>query len=425
MTTARRAAVLVILDGMRRDLIAPELTPNICALMGRGTQFLAYRSVFPSATRVVSSCTATGCWPAHHGLRGNSMALIEAGQIVPHDAGHPDFLQHRRRVTGRALDRPTMAERLAGRGGSVVFSNVSPGAAYAHDPDGFGFVYHRAGSFGPGRVALDDGIGDVTLDAAGDAAMTRRFLDEAVGRDGRHPALAVLWLGEPDSSQHKHPLGSPAANAAIAAADARLGEVMAAVDRSRADGDAVLLLAGSDHGHQTVTEVIDINAVLAEAGFKSAGESAEDGLIAVSNGTGCLVYLSPVRTDGAEVVAFLRAQAWCARLYDAADLPEIGQAASGGLLCAVTMRCDGSENEFGVPGCGASAKPLGAKPGRLGFGQHGGLGRWEQMPFMIAEGAGFAAGGVDGRDASPVDLAPTILGHLGVAADGCDGASLL
>ncbi len=424
MTTATRAAVLVILDGMRRDLITPELTPNICALMVRGTQFAAYRSVFPSATRVVSSCTATGCQPRHHGLRGNSMALLENGQIVPHDAGHPDFLQHRRRVTGHALDRPTMAERLAGRGGSAVFSNVSPGAAYAHDPDGFGFVYHRAGSFGPGRTPLAVGIEDVTPDAEGDARMTKQFLGEAITRDGRNAALAVLWLGEPDASQHCHPLGSPGANAAIAAADTRLGEVMAVVAQRRAGGDNVLLLAGSDHGHQTVTEVIDVNAALAEAGFKSSGETAGDGLLAISNGTGCLVYLSPTRTDGQVICDFLRSQPWCGQLFEGATLAGIGHEASGGLLCALTMRCDMTSNAFGVPGSGASAKPLGAKPDRLGFGQHGGLGPWEQMPFLVAEGAGFMPGAVDTRDASPIDLAPTILRHLGVAADGCDGGCL-
>ena len=27
---------------------------------------------------------------------------------------------------------------------AIIFNNVSPGAARAHDPDGFGDVYHRA-----------------------------------------------------------------------------------------------------------------------------------------------------------------------------------------------------------------------------------------------------------------------------------------
>ncbi|WP_204269753.1 hypothetical protein, partial [Klebsiella michiganensis] len=68
-----------------------------------------------------------------------------------HDVGKPEFVDTKRRLTGTVLARPTLAERLADHGGAVIFNNVSPGAAYMHDPDGHGHVFHRAGSFGPGR----------------------------------------------------------------------------------------------------------------------------------------------------------------------------------------------------------------------------------------------------------------------------------
>ena len=42
-----------------------------------------------------------------------------------------------------------------------------------HDPDGYGHVYHRAGSFAPGRIPLD--ALNVALDAAGDRAMTQQL----------------------------------------------------------------------------------------------------------------------------------------------------------------------------------------------------------------------------------------------------------
>lgn len=149
-------AVIVVLDGLRRDFVTPSTTPRLHGFAGHAASFLAHRSVFPSATRVVSSCVATGCYPNRHGMQGNSFALFEGGRIVAHDAGLPDFLQHKRAVTGSSLAMPTLAQRLAPHGGVWVFSNVSPGAAYAHDPDGWGHVYHRAGSFGPGRVPVAD-----------------------------------------------------------------------------------------------------------------------------------------------------------------------------------------------------------------------------------------------------------------------------
>src|SRR5262245_2901514 len=204
-----RPVVVVVLDGLRRDLITEPHMPALSRFARRSQIFAAHRSMFPSATRVVSASFATGCTPARHELAGNTLALLEKGRLVYHDAGHPDFLQHKRRVTGRSLAAPTLAERLASGGGMVLFSNVSPGAAYAHDPDGYGFVYHRAGSFGPGRTPLDGAQAlKVAQDAAGERAMTGRFIDEVL--IARQPPLAILWMGEPDATQHRVPLGSPA-----------------------------------------------------------------------------------------------------------------------------------------------------------------------------------------------------------------------
>ena len=160
-----------------------------------------------------------------------------------------------------------MAERLSGHGGMILFSNVSPGAAYAHDPDGYGYVYHRAASFGPGRKRIE-GAGALKIgqDAAGERAMTVRFVDEVLFE--RRPALALLWMGEPDASQHVMPLGSPQHLAVLRQADANLARVVEAVDRLRDKGDDVLLIACSDHGHQTVSRVIDIEAELVAVGLK-------------------------------------------------------------------------------------------------------------------------------------------------------------
>ena len=280
-----RRAIVVVLDGLRRDLVTAATTPQLAALARRAEWADAHRSVFPSATRVVSAAFATGCHPGRNELQGNSLALLEAGRLVTHDAGHPDFLQHKRRITGRALAVPTLAERLAKAGGSIVFSNVSPGAAYAHDPDGHGHVYHRTGSFGPGRQPITgDGALRVSVDAAGDAAMATRFIDEVVSE--RRPALGLLWLAEPDTTQHACPLGSPEHLAVLAQADATAGRVIAAVDRQRQRGDDLLLIVGSDHGHQTVSRIIDVDAELIAAGLKTGPGSADE--VAPSNGTAIL-----------------------------------------------------------------------------------------------------------------------------------------
>ena len=60
---ARRIAVLVVMDGLRGDMVTPELTPALCEIARRSRVFTAHPSVFPSATRVTAASIATGCRP--------------------------------------------------------------------------------------------------------------------------------------------------------------------------------------------------------------------------------------------------------------------------------------------------------------------------------------------------------------------------
>ena len=113
-----KRVVLVILDGLRRDFVDAARTPHLAEFAARAEWFPAYRTAFPSATRVVTATLVTGCHPARHTLQGNAMALLEDGVLVAHDVGRPDFLARKRTVTGHALAVPTLAERLAPHGGA-------------------------------------------------------------------------------------------------------------------------------------------------------------------------------------------------------------------------------------------------------------------------------------------------------------------
>jgi len=411
-----RRAVVVIADGMRRDAVTQAETPTLMALRASGTWFAAHRPVFPSATRVSSASFATGCWPATHGLQGNTVALLEAGRPVRHDVGDHRFFSRWRGLSGGTLRVPTLARRLRGQGGVVVYANASPGAALAHDPDGDGVVRHRAFGQGPGRTPLPPL--PVVTEPPGDAEMTARFLAEVLPR---RPALAVLWLGGPDVTQHAAPLGSPEALAALGAADACIAAVAAAVQAQRKAGDDVLLILGADHGHETVAEVIDIEAELVAAGLKASAES--DDVVVCSNGTAALIYTAP-EVALAPLGAWLAARPWAGSVHAAAALPALGQAAEQGLAFAIAMRVDPGPNAHGVPGLARAAKPVAGKPDRLGCGQHGGLGPHETAPFLIMEGRGFAAGATVTALSTIIDLAPSILRHLAQPEAGCEGAAL-
>ncbi len=422
-----RRAIVLFLDGLRRDMLTERWTPNLWQHAAAAEQFKQHRSVFPSATRVVSSSVSTGCHPAKHEMQGNSLVLIEDGRLAVHDAGHPEFLQHKRRVTGRALAMPTLAERLAAHGGAAIYANVSPGAAYAHDPDGHGHVYHRAGSFGPdpagpGRKPVAGwNASDIKLGIAGDRALTDRFIEDAIL--GRKPALALLWCAEPDYTQHATALGSAEQLAVLADADRNAGRVIDAVGKARASGDDVLFVVGSDHGHQTVCGIIDIEAELVAAGLKDRAGSGD--VVSVSNGTSALIYVHASHERSIDAIgAFLAKQPWADRVIGRDELADYGQAPRNSLAFAIAMAANEAPNAFGIPGQSFAAKPATGKADRLGFGQHGGLARYEQSPFLLLQGSGFIAGAKRDAPSSVIDIAPTILTHLGVPFAGIDGRPL-
>ena len=415
-----RRAVIVILDGLRRDMVGSRTTPNLAGNRADFTWFAAHSSVFPSTTRVAAACIATGRRPAHHGLFGNNVVLRHDGRLTCFDAGKPGFFEHMRRLTGAALRAPTLAERLAPHGGSIVLSNVSPGAAYAHDPDGHGHVYHRAGSYGPGGKPLDDDTSAAV--AAGDRDMTDRFCDHVL-RQSR-PALAVLWLEDPDHTQHATPLGSQQHLAALKRADRCAGRVIETCAQLAADeGDDVLLIVGSDHGHHTVRREIDVQAALCKAGF--GREIAEATLVVASNGGAALIYTDHMdATRQREVSAFLRGQDWAGDVYEGDALGSVGLSESDGLTIAINMRQYAEGNGFGIAGSSdvsVTAEDIGR---RVGLGQHGGNGVYEQAPFLMIRGPGFAAGEARTAPSSLLDVAPTVLRHLDLAIDDSDGAPL-
>jgi hypothetical protein len=169
--------------------------------------------------------------------------------------------------------------------------------------------------------------------------------------------------------------------------------------------------------------VVDVDAELIAAGLKASPTSGE--VMAVSNGTSVLIYVHPDYTDLiSSIRKFLDGCDWTGQVFGPDELAEVGQAPQSGLAFAVSMRASEAPNAFGILGASLAARPAQGKPDRLGCGQHGGLGRYEQQPFMMISGPGFAAGTVRDASARVVDIAPTVLVHLGVPCADVDGRPL-
>ncbi len=411
-----RRTVFVCCDGLGRNWIGPETTPVLHALREKSLWCAEHRAVFPSVTRASAASVTTGCHPARHGLHGNRMGLLEGGRIVVRDVGAPDFRDHMRRATGRTLLVPALSERVANDGGCIAFSNVSPGAAFFLDPDAHGYVYHRTGSHGPGAKELD--ALEVTHDAAGDWAMTERFCEEVLVE--RKPAVALTWLCDPDHTLHGVPLGSPAHAEALAGAERCVREIVRIVERLRAEGEEILLLVGSDHGQETIGAAVSIEDWLAERGLWRLLEAGD--VAVAGQGTSALLYATG--RGRAALLALLdamRAEPWADGVLAGDDLGRHGFAAEGGVVAAVNMARRPENNRYGVPGRRwVAAEP--GKPVPVGSGQHGGWGPDETRPFLMVNDG--RAAGVRRQPSSLVDIAPTLVGFLGLPATGFDGTCL-
>ncbi len=410
--------VIVICDGLRRDMVNEANTPNLCRVRQHGTWFEGHTGVFPSTTRTTAASIATGCQPGRHGLEGNAVALdLGIGPQV-HSVGPPEFRDKLLKATGQTLRVPTMSERVAKSGGAKIYANASPGAGIFLDPDGYGFLRHRNVAWAPGRVEIQP-LG-VSHDTAGDAAMTQMFIDDVVL--GEKPALGVLWQCEPDNVQHGVPLGSSAHLDAIRAADAQAGRVF---DNLREDIEAgnVLFICASDHGHETVTKVFDLEEFLVSRNFKQ-GQGSTDIAVAPQGLSATITLSEKAKPNMGAIVAALASLDEVGSVFHGDELSALGIDMEGNVDLVVVGASDDALNEVGIPGSSVAFQGDIKISNNVGCGQHGGLGKYEQSPFLICAGPTFRPGSVIDERTSAIDIAPSAMRHLDLPAEDMDGRAL-
>ena len=121
----------------------------------------------------------------------------------------------------------------------------SPGSTLLQDPEDPVWLINTRGVVYP--TELERSVGSLPgSDSSGDDwndAACSIFIDRLVRGD---LDFGILWLCDPDLTQHQAGLGAPQSLEAILRNDDRLGRI-----RSKLPGDALLIVA-SDHGFSTV-----------------------------------------------------------------------------------------------------------------------------------------------------------------------------
>jgi len=422
--------VLVVWDGLRPDCINEQDTPALAGLARQGVFFQAHHAVYLSSTEVNATALATGDYPVHNGILGNYEYRPDIDPLRHVEVDSAYAVRKGDALTGgHYLPVPTLLELVRASGGDavVVGNKPVPRLFDRNDPSGNGHdcaslmatlpahAVQRIAQAHPGGSDNDTPQGHLDTMAA-------RALVDGLW-DTRVPKLSVLWLSEPDITEHQAGPGSAAARKALRNSDRNLALVLSALsDRGLRDKTDVLVV--SDHGFSTISRTAPVVEALRNAGFPAfsefPGPPAPGQIIVVNEGGSVLVYVighsdATVRA----LAAFFEQQDFAGVIFTRQAMPgtftfdqaRINTAHAPDLV--VSMKWSPEPNATGLPG-------LLVTDGGGGIvvrgGAHGSLSRFEMRNTLVAAGPDFLVNAVDNLPTGNADVAPTVLAVLGVRA---------
>ena len=412
--------LIVIFDGLQPAQVTADLMPNLSRMAAEGVTCTDHHAVFPTVTRANVASIVTGHQPGAHGLTANTLVISEFDPHQPINALEPVLSEVAAKTP--VLLQPTLADILHRHGQEfVAVGTGTSGNAYLQNPNaetvGGSTIHPDFCLPRPLHRDITDRFGpwpDRREPSARKLSRAAQIMTEYVLTE-RNPSVSLLWFSEPDSSQHGHGVGSIEATESIREADGQFGRLLQWLADSGRLSDTNVIVA-SDHGYSTISEVVDIETQLRDAGFPPGDEP--DGVAVAPNGGSVLYYVSgDVPATAHRLANFLTTQPWCGPLLAseaAGDVPGTLPASLIGLegprvpALAMSFRWDSRANDAGFAGHAYSTS-LG--PGR---GQHGSLSRHETRNVLFARGPDFKQSTTIHAPTGNVDLTPTILHLLGL-----------
>src|SRR5256886_9573017 len=415
-----RHVVVVVWDGMRPDFVTEQNTPTLWKLAREGIIFRNHHAVYPSATMVNGTAMVTGIYPGKNGIIANH---VYRPDIDPHhsiDVELPAVVKKGDEVSGgKYILVPTIAELVQHAGGrTVIASAKTVGLLLDRQADvgtAKNCVTLFAGKSLPAEIipSITATLGPFPSGRLQQDAWTTKAMTDCFWKDGV-PALSVLWLGEPDLTQHESAPGAPAALPAIKSADENLAAVLAALDQGNARGTTDVFVV-SDHGFSTIERSIDLRKIFNDAGFTAKTEFTDEpkpGDIMLAGNGGCVLFYVTGHDEKIirRLVEFLQQSDFAGVIFTKHPMEgtfSLDQAkiANDRLPDAVlSFRLQDQKNLFRAFGMIDADWQRAA-----GQGTHATLSPFDMHNTLIATGPDFKHGEVDDLSSGNVDLASTIL----------------
>ncbi|MCA1663089.1 MAG: alkaline phosphatase family protein, partial [Myxococcales bacterium] len=304
--TPKKHVILFVWDGLRPDSITAADTPNLHALQAAGVNFTDNHATYPTFTMMNAGSLATGSFPGSTGFYGNTLyapgatgngasgaaadfvdpVFTEDSQILQDlDA----FYSNKLLLVGslfqaaQAAGLSTCAVGKRGpaflqdykKGGLILDEDFAWPLSFAKELQSAGFALplNTTHAYGAGAITLAGSNGSPTAAMPAVVRLTDgQTSDPTVGTTSRYnaanaylmntflfyvlpqkdPSLSVIWLRNPDTTEHDYGPGSPAYKDALHTQDMLLGQLLQQLRNLHIDTTTDVVVM-SDHAHSTVS----------------------------------------------------------------------------------------------------------------------------------------------------------------------------
>ena len=233
--------VVVVWDGMRPDFVTERNTPALWKLAREGVTFRHHHSVYPTMTDVNGAVIATGLYPNRDNLLANREYRPQIDPQRAFEHGEPDVIKKGDEISsGKYLTSPTVAEIVHAAGRRTAIAGTKA-VAFLHDRHADwssaasknSLIRFAAAPMPPSlREETLRLLGPFLTEPANTGAerntYATRAMTEILWRDGL-PAYSLLWLSEPDLTQHDHSPGAEPSMTAMRSSDRNLATVLDAL----------------------------------------------------------------------------------------------------------------------------------------------------------------------------------------------------
>jgi predicted AlkP superfamily pyrophosphatase or phosphodiesterase len=423
--------VIMVWDGLRPDCVGPRSTPVLYQLAREGVFFSNHHPVFISSTEVNGAALITGAHPEHSGIGANRDYRPEIGWLEPCATEALDTVRRGDWLTGgHYIPVPTVTETVQAAGfRTVVAGTKSVALLLGRAVDHSSPAASQSVNFYKGHTVPPSALAALVKDCGGKTfpssiwhpnskqdAWTTMALTHSLWKT-EVPKLSILWMSDPDYSQHNSGPGSRTARRALRSVDLNLASVLAALDEKKVR-DKTDLFVVSDHGFSTVQRGVDVVALLKKAKFQAVRKFAdpEPGQILVV-GLGGAVALYVVGHAPAVVeklVEFFQNTDFSGVIFTRVamegtfPLDQVRLNVTNAPDVLVSLHWSRDPNLYGLPG------RLISDGGQRGKGSHGSLSPFDMRNTLVAAGPDFQSGWVDELPSGNTDLAPTVLAILGI-----------